>query len=45
MPFNAIYSIVNEDDEVIIPSPYWVSYTEMVRLAGGKSIIVETSKK
>lgn len=43
--FNAIYSIVNENDEVIIPSPYWVSYTEMVRLAGGKSIIVETSKK
>lgn len=43
--FNAIFSIINDDDEVIIPSPYWVSYTEMVRLAGGKSIIVETSKE
>ena len=43
--FNAIFSIINDGDEVIIPSPYWVSYTEMVRLAGGKSVIVNTSKK
>lgn len=43
--FNAIFSIINDGDEVIIPSPYWVSYTEMVRLASGKSVIVNTSKK
>lgn len=43
--FNAIFSIINDGDEVIIPSPYWVSYTEMVRLSGGKSIIVDTPKE
>lgn len=43
--FNAIFSIINDGDEVIIPSPYWVSYTEMVRLSGGKSVIVDTSKE
>lgn len=40
--FNAILAVVEEGDEVIIPSPYWVSYPEMVRLAGGKPVIVET---
>ncbi len=43
--FNAILSLVNENDEVIIPAPYWVSYTEMVKIAGGKSIIVNTSRE
>ncbi len=42
--FNAILAIVEEGDEVIIPSPYWVSYPEMVRLAGGKPVIVETKE-
>jgi aspartate aminotransferase len=41
--FNAILSVVEEGDEVIIPSPYWVSYPEMVRLAGGIPVIVETT--
>jgi aspartate aminotransferase len=41
--FNAILAVVEEGDEVIIPSPYWVSYPEMVRLAGGVPIMVETS--
>lgn len=42
--FNAILAIVEEGDEVIIPAPYWVSYPEMVRLAGGKPVIVETKE-
>ena len=41
--FNATLSVIEEGDEVIIPAPYWVSYPEMVRLAGGVPIIVETS--
>ncbi len=42
--FNAILAVVEEGDEVIIPSPYWVSYPEMVRLAGGIPVIVETKE-
>ena len=37
---NVILSIIDKDDEVIIPSPYWVSYPEMVKLAEGKSVYV-----
>lgn len=37
---NAILSIVDKGDEVIIPAPYWVSYPEMVKLAEGKSVFV-----
>ena len=40
---NAILSLVDPDDEVIIPSPYWVSYTEMVKLARGKTVLVEAT--
>lgn len=40
--YNAILAVVEEGDEVIIPSPYWVSYPEMVRLAGGVPVVVET---
>ncbi len=43
--FNAILAIVEEGDEVIIPSPYWVSYPEMVRMAGGVPVIVETTEQ
>lgn len=39
---NAIYAIIDNNDEVIIPKPYWLSYTEMVKIAGGISILVET---
>ena len=39
--FNALLSSINPGDEVIIPSPYWVSYPDMVALAGGKPVIVE----
>ncbi|MFB1080853.1 pyridoxal phosphate-dependent aminotransferase [Jeotgalibacillus sp. JSM ZJ347] len=34
-------AILNDGDEVIIPTPYWVSYPEQVKLAGGKPVIVE----
>lgn len=37
---NAVLALVNPGDEVIIPAPYWVSYSEMVKLAGGKNVIV-----
>ncbi|NLY25282.1 MAG: pyridoxal phosphate-dependent aminotransferase [Bacteroidales bacterium] len=37
---NVILSIVDKEEEVIIPAPYWVSYPEMVKLAEGKSIFV-----
>lgn len=36
----AILSVISPDDEVIIPAPYWVSYPEMVKLAGGKPVFV-----
>lgn len=38
---NAIMALVNDGDEVIIPAPYWVSYPQMAKLAGGVSVIVE----
>ncbi|MFV0468098.1 MAG: pyridoxal phosphate-dependent aminotransferase [Dysgonomonas sp.] len=37
---NVVLSVVNKDDEVIIPAPYWVSYVEMVKLADAKSVVV-----
>ncbi|HBJ77358.1 MAG TPA: aspartate aminotransferase [Porphyromonadaceae bacterium] len=40
---NALLSIINPGEEVIIPSPYWVSYVEMVKLADGVSKIVNTT--
>lgn len=39
----SILATINPGDEVIIPAPYWVSYPEMVKIAGGKPIIVRTS--
>lgn len=41
--FNLMLALIEVDDEVIIPAPYWVSYPEMVTLAHGKSVIVPTS--
>ncbi len=40
--FNLMVALIESEDEVIIPSPYWLSYPEMVTLAGGKSVIVPT---
>ena len=40
--FNAFLATVNPGDEAIIPAPYWVSYPDMVLIAGGKPVCVET---
>jgi len=40
--YNIFMALLDPGDEVIIPAPYWVSYPDMVMLAGGKPIIVET---
>jgi aspartate aminotransferase len=40
---NAIYAVVDNGDEVIIPTPYWVTYSELVKMAGGKVIEIRTS--
>ncbi|MCH4148463.1 MAG: pyridoxal phosphate-dependent aminotransferase [Prevotella sp.] len=39
---NTLMALVNDGDEVIIPAPYWVSYPQMVKLAGGNPVIVST---
>jgi len=41
--YNALVATLNPGDEVIIPAPYWVSYPDMVLLAGGAPVSVETS--
>jgi aspartate aminotransferase len=41
--YNALMATMNPGDEVIIPAPYWVSYPDMVLLAGGEPVIAETS--
>jgi aspartate aminotransferase len=43
--YNLLQVIIDEGDEVIIPAPYWVSYLEQVRLAGGVPVILETDEK
>jgi aspartate aminotransferase len=40
--FNAVCSLVSSGDEVLIPAPYWVSYPDIVKYAGGKPIFVPT---
>ena len=40
--FNAFMAILNPGDEVIIPSPYWLSYPELVKMAGGVPVFVQT---
>lgn len=39
---NAILSLINSGDEVVIPAPYWVSYPQMVKLAGGTPVALRT---
>ena len=41
--YNALMATLNEGDEVVIPAPYWVSYPDMVLLAGGTPVIAEAS--
>jgi len=43
--YNTIQSLVYVDDEVIIPAPYWVSYPDMVSLAHGQSVIIQTKEE
>lgn len=43
--FHAISAIVNENDEVILPSPYWLTYPELIGLAQGKTVYVECKKE
>jgi aspartate aminotransferase len=43
--FNVILATCQENDEVIIPSPYWLSYPEMVKLAGAKPVVITTTDK
>lgn len=41
--FHAICAMVDESDEVILPSPYWLTYPELVKLAGGKTVFIKTT--
>jgi aspartate aminotransferase len=43
--FNTVFATCEEGDEVVIPAPYWLSYPEMVKMAGGTPVIVETTDK
>ncbi|MEE4119284.1 MAG: pyridoxal phosphate-dependent aminotransferase [Paracoccaceae bacterium] len=43
--YNALMATLNPGDEVIIPAPYWVSYPDMVLLAGGEPVVAETSSQ
>lgn len=40
--FNIFQAIIDEGDEVIIPSPYWVTYPEIVKYSGGTPVYIET---
>jgi aspartate aminotransferase len=43
--YNAILATCEPGDEVVIPAPYWVSYPDMVRLAGAEPVIVQTTER
>jgi aspartate aminotransferase len=40
---NAVLCLINPGDEVIVPSPYWVSYLEILKLAGAKPVVIKTT--
>jgi len=42
--FNAIQVLVDHGDEVILPVPYWVSFKDIVRYAGGRNVLLETDE-
>lgn len=42
---NALMAVINPGDEVIIPAPFWLSYAEMVRIAGGTPVMVHMKKE
>jgi aspartate aminotransferase len=41
--FNTFQALINSGEKVLIPSPFWISYTEMVKIAGGVPIVLQTS--
>lgn len=43
--YHAICAIVDEGDEVVLPSPFWLTYPELIKLAGGKCVYVQTKKE
>ncbi|MEN3013538.1 MAG: pyridoxal phosphate-dependent aminotransferase [Endomicrobiia bacterium] len=43
--FNAVMALVDDGDEVLLPKPYWVSYPEMIKFAGGKIVEIPTDEK
>ncbi len=43
--FHAVYALVDDGDEVIIPAPFWFTYEEQVKICGGKPVIVQTKKE
>ena len=43
--YHAICAIVDDGDEVILPSPYWLTYPELIKLAGGECVLVPTKKE
>ena len=43
--FNTVHALAGPGDEVIVPAPYWVSYTEQVKAVGATPVIVQTSAK
>ncbi len=40
---NLLVSLLNPDDEVILPAPYWVSYPDMIKLAEGQPVILNAT--
>ncbi len=42
--FNLFYALLNPGDEVLVPSPFWLSYPEMATLCGAKTILIETTE-
>lgn len=40
---NVVLSVVDEGDEVLVPAPYWVSYREIIKLAGGTPVVIQAS--
>src|SRR5690242_3514127 len=43
--YNAFHALLAQDDEVIVPAPYWVSYEAQILLAGGKPVIIGTDEE
>ncbi|WP_297813687.1 pyridoxal phosphate-dependent aminotransferase [uncultured Helicobacter sp.] len=43
--FNVFQALIDKDDEVIIPSPYWVTYPELVTFSNGKNVFIQTTQE